>query len=185
MSLFTTAHLKKHAIKLACVGISTSLLLACTTPNGSGGSTTGPENSFEIKNERLTECAQKVGKLKVMGNRSSQFTTSIVSPGAFKHDYKVITIDTTALGAGTLYISGKLGSGSEGSFALMGSSPGYPCSGEGSPAHSQATNLKPGSSFELKHSFVKGEIYHILAEGSWHDEKGSTNTVDWTVRVSS
>ena len=184
MSLFTVTF-KKNLLKLACLGISTGVLISCSTPNGSGGSTTGPENSFETKNERLTECAQKVGNLKVMGNRSSQFSTGIVSPGAFKHDYKVITIDTTALGAGTLYISGKLGSGAEGSFALMGSSPGYPCSGESSPAHSQATNLKPGSSFELKHSFVKGEVYHVLAEGSWHDEKGTTNTVDWTVRVGS
>lgn len=177
---------RKSGFKFASLIIATGMLLACTNgPNGSTGSNTGPENSIQVKSTRLTDCADEVLEMKVMGNRSSQFSTDIVSPGAFKHKYKVITIDTTALGAGTLYISGKLGNSSQGSFALMSASPSYPCSGESAPAYSEVANKEPGSSFELKHSFLKGEVYRLLAEGSWHDPAGTANSVTWTIRVDS
>jgi hypothetical protein len=174
--------LKKPLWKLTCLGLCTSLIATCASPNGSG-SNTGPENSIEIKSTPLTDCAQEVAQLKVMGSRNTQFSSEIVSPGAFKHQYKVITIDTTAIDTGTLYISGKLGNGSQGSFALMDASPAYPCSGESSAAYGEATNQEPGSTFEIKHTFVKGQVYRLLSEGSWHDPEGTKNTVAWTIRV--
>lgn len=175
---------KQQSLQLMCLGLLTSFIATCASPNDSGSSA-GPENSLEVKSTRLTACAEEVAQLKVMGSRNTQFSSGIVSPGAFKHQYKVITIDATTMDSGTLYISGKLGNSSQGSFALMGASPAYPCRGESSQAYGEAINQEPGSSFEIKHTFTKGQVYRLLTEGSWNDPEGTKNTVDWTIHVAS
>lgn len=158
-----------------CAGFGIS---ACSTPNNQT-----PQPEIRVTQQQLGECAQETLYVKLQNQRPAQVSTEIISPGAFKHQYRVITLDTTDLPSGTLNITGTLGSRSQGSFVLTSASPAYPCQGEGDTGVSSAVNVEPGASFSLSHAFSQGQVFRLLTEGSWQDEENTTNSVQWSFQV--
>ncbi len=158
-----------------CAGAGLS---ACSAPNNSG-----PQPEVRVTQQQLGECAQEVLYVKLQNQSPAQVSTEIVSPGAFKHQYRVITLDTTGMASGTLKITGTLGSRSQGSFVLTSASPTYPCQGEGETGVSSAVNVEPGTQFTLSQTFQQGQVFRLLTEGSWQDAENTTNSVQWRFQV--
>lgn len=174
-----------HSKLTAAYALLSLTLLAACSAQGSIGLSSNPPAQVTSQNTSLNACTQQIAEVKFDAlGRSAQFKTEIISPGAFKHRYKVIRIDTTSLSAGgTLKVSGQLGTSAQGSFALLGSSPGYPCTGLGETPLVSSTNLEPGRSFEWSQRFSSGQVFHLLAEGSWHNPENTVNTANLTIRV--
>lgn len=185
MSIQSTLPVSRFLLRAGAGLCSLALLGACSAQGSVSTPGTPASNPVTVKNTTLSSCAQEVAEVQLSAqNRSAQVNTEIVSPGAFKHRYKVVTINTTGLSSGTLRISGQVGTKAQGSFALMGASPSYPCTGVASEgALGSATNLEPGKSFEISHSFSSGQVFRLLAEGSWHDPENTLNTVNLNIRA--
>lgn len=169
------SHFRTLAPGLACVLFSVS---GCTSPG-----TPAPAPVVRVTQQTLGDCAQEVLHVTLNNQTPTQVSTEIISPGAFKHQFRVITLDTTGITSGTLKIKGVLGSKTQGSFALTSASPNYPCQGASDEGFSSAANVEPGSTFTLSHPFQQGQVFRLLSEGSWQEEAGTENTVQWTFQV--
>lgn len=153
------------------------LLTACSA---SGGLNLPIGNPVTVKSTSISSCAQEVAEVRLSSlQRSATFNTELVAPGSFKHQYRVIVVDTTAFtSAGRLKISGTVGSGtSAASFALLEGSPAYPCLGFGDASLQSAANIRPNGTFELNQSFSSGQVYRLTLEGNWDSPENSSNTV--------
>ncbi|MGV3523283.1 MAG: hypothetical protein ACO1RX_03625 [Candidatus Sericytochromatia bacterium] len=185
MATYLTLPISRHFWQQSAVLVCLGVLAACGAEGSLSAAGLPANNPVTVKNTALSSCAQEVAEVTLNAqSRSAQLNTELVSPGAFKHRYKVITIDTTALSGGTLRISGQVGTRAQGSFALMGAAPAYPCTGVMSEsALGSATNLEPGKSFEITHAFSSGQVFRLLAEGSWHDPEDTLNSASLTIRA--
>lgn len=165
---------------------SSSLLLAlCACSSGVGSINSGASTPVAVRSQSFGECANEVAAVSLTSRgANSRFNTEFVAPGAFKHQFRVITIDTTGVASGTLKINGRLGTGAaQGSFALTPASPNYVCSGFLQGDVGRAANVQAGQSFEISHNFSSGQVFRLLMEGSWDAPEKSTNTVDLTFVV--
>lgn len=167
--------------------ITLGSMLALTACSASGSITSGVSSSpVAVKSQSLGQCANEVASVSLSTRgANARFSTEYVGPGAFKHNFRVISIDTTGLtGGGTLKISGKAGTGAaQGSFALTPASPNYVCTGFLEGDIGRAANVKAGESFNIEHTFTQGQVFRLLMEGSWDAAEKATNTVDFTFEI--
>lgn len=170
---------------------SLALMLLATALAGCSGNILGlplggpGQAPVTVKSTSFGECAREVAEVSLTAaTPQANFKMDLVSPGAFRHQLRVMTINTSSFTSGTLHIEGTVGTGqAAASFVLLDANPAYPCSGFVLGGLQSASNIKPGASFSLNQTFSKGQVYRLVGEGSWDAPKDSTNTADIKIRV--
>jgi hypothetical protein len=135
-----------------------------------------------ISNDDISSTPDMIAHLVPGSNYDGQ--GALVAPGRWKHDYRVIRLDTSRFpNGGTLHITITLGNGpSDASFDLYSMGAPLPTDGFAkSLAH--AWDVPRNSSAKIDYRFHHGEVFLLGAEGNWDSKAGTTNTYSFTVNV--
>jgi hypothetical protein len=117
---------------------------------------------------------------------SASGTVAIVAPGAQRHQWSVVRLDTTAFGnGGTLEIEVTVAadSATAASFDLFPQAVSLPTSGYPTGYLAYSHDVGTGQSSRLTHKFTKGEVFTFASEGNWFSAAGAKGTVQYRVTV--
>lgn len=144
----------------------------------------GTVPSNVVTSDDLTAGSQET--LQLIPGSSATGQGTIIAPGRWKHNYRVILLDANRfVNGGTLHITINAGEGeSEGSFDLYAQGASLPTEGFPNPLAS-AVNIRSGASGKINYHFAHGTVFQFAAEGSWNAKAGATNTYSFVVDVDS
>lgn len=122
--------------------------------------------------------------LHLVPGSSSSGGGTLVAPGMWKHNYRVVRLDASRFAnGGTLHIAITLGNGkSDASFDLYPG--GAPLPTDGFPRSlAYAHDVLQTTTGKIDYHFQQGTVFLLGAEGSWHAKTGDTNTYSFVVNV--